>query len=274
MPALLPAAPAPVAVEALPAEEAPQANEALPASEPVAAGLTLAQVGIATPPQAVLPAERDPLELAAAAAVDQPVATDAPFIDIAAIEQLAQDINAVRQEKLDYINRWNSITADCEAKRDRLFGGVSKPCRQVRMALARGEAFEFGFECANLMQRYDVLLNAHHAAATQSATRPDIDVALGESGRNLATFCGRDTYQQSYPAFAELFAQAESLEYYDPRTAGRRGKDLPNSTPLAYPTAGGFFWEPGQQVFGPYEPMTVVPPTTYDSQSTPVFTTP
>jgi hypothetical protein len=120
---------------------------------------------------------------------------------LAAALQLADDINAVKAEKLRYVEEWNGTAAECEARKQGLFGGMAKACRQTMMALARGEVFRFAFECYRLTSRHSEML-----ANVSSET----DVLLASSGRELATFCSKDTYQNQYPAFATLYAEAEA----------------------------------------------------------------
>jgi beta-lactamase regulating signal transducer with metallopeptidase domain len=255
-PAFLPAAPAaPEAVEALPVEKA---VEALLFSEPVATEPALPPLDATATVAAVLPAEHEPRMLAAAVASEQPPSGSESIVDLAAIEQLTRDINVVKEEKLRYIDEWNSIAADCESRRNRLLGGMSKPCRQVRMAVARGEVLEFGLECYTLTQRHDELLSAVRAMVAAEDARPDQEAVLAENARNLATFCSKDTYETRYPAFAGLLAQAESHRS-QPTTSFHHNSGFHEVGPPA---------DVVPNVFAP------VPATTYESQSTPVFTTP
>jgi hypothetical protein len=140
------------------------------------------------------------------------------------------------------------------------------------MALTRGEIFEFGFQCYQLAGRQQQLQDAFNVDA--QSMLPWVAAALADNEQNLDMFCSKDTYREDYPAFATLIAQAESLEYYDPGTAGDGHRGAAGSLRARLAPAWGLHEDQYNTLNHAPPPLTVAPATTYESQSTPVLIAP
>lgn len=160
-----------------------------------------------TPPPAML-------VLTAVDALPAPAPAAEPYAGLDDIERLAATLAAMRDDKLSFIDRWNAIGLKCDARKEGFLGVLSASCQRIRTAQRRGEILGFAYECFQLeaihrQQADDYLAAGMPDAATLNALRANAGI--------LQEICSKETYANSYPAFAAMVADAEALKYFPPR---------------------------------------------------------
>ena len=87
----------------------------------------------------------------------------------------------------------------------------------------------------------------------------DVEAALLANARSLAAICSKDTYASQYPAFASIFADAESLKYYPRRSVVSDADMVMRIEAQAWrnntmDTTSMILRGANQGIMGPYEP--------------------
>ncbi|HEY0962830.1 MAG TPA: hypothetical protein VGE69_10800, partial [Pseudomonadales bacterium] len=86
-------------------------------------------------------------------------------------------------------------------------------------AQRRGEIFRFAYECYQLDAIHQDLVTDYRESAAPQRESQRAQEVLRNNARDVAAICSKDTYANQYPAFAEMFADAEALKYYPQRKA-------------------------------------------------------
>ncbi len=180
--------------------------------------------------------------LAAVAAAQEPAA--ALDADLSAdVQAFAELVSIAKEKGVRFIEELDEAAVACEARGEGLLSTLSGPCTKTRRALQRGQIFQFGYQCFALASRQeDLAIRLREAGQAEAA----IDNLLRGNEQNLKAFCSKETYSSDYPAFAGLYADSESLEYYSPADARPRRIMAGDGTRISssvYDSSWGYFDE-------------------------------
>jgi hypothetical protein len=177
----------------------------------------LAQVDVAPLADAfAVPAAASPQVLAAVTTAQAQAAE--PEADIPGmVLRMTEEISALKRDQLSVIEEWNDDAMACEArKQGSLFGTFSEPCREVRVVQIRGDVFRFVYACHVLGVQQAALWAAWRQDVQQQAGTSGVEESLLANEQELAALCSRTPYDNQYPGFNAMLADAEALKYYNP----------------------------------------------------------